>query len=51
MVEAIAIIQRALPSLYGMTRKMFTPISLSLFGGESEFISEAEKWFNGKAEI
>ena len=42
---------RALPSLYGMTKKMFTPIFLTLFGGEVDFIPEVEKWFNGKTEI
>ena len=50
-MAATLITHRALPSLYGMTIKMFTPIFLTMFGGESDFIPEVEKWFNGKADI
>ena len=50
-MAATLITHRALPSLYGMTREMFTPIFLTLFGGESDFIPEVEKWFNGKTEM
>ena len=50
-MAATLITHRALPTLYGMTREMFTPIFVTLFGREIDFIPEVEKWFNGKTEI
>ena len=51
LMAANLITHRALPTLYGMTREMFTPIFVTLFGREIDFIPEVEKWFNGKTEI
>ena len=44
------VMAEALPSMYGMTRKMFIPMSLTLFG-TSVYVAEVEQWFNGKSEV
>ena len=50
-MAATLITHRAHPSLYGLRKEMFTPIFLTLFGEEIDFIPEVEKWFNGKTGI
>ena len=41
---------RARPSTYGMTRKMFIPMSLTLFG-TGDYVAEVEEWFHGKSVV